>query len=235
MLVERYINELKKNNEKNKVKQIVKEYNKEIEFKINGPAMTKPSNIYFFSILSLMISLTPLILGNNEIMIIVKAIYSIPLFVFSVMSIVLFSKLRKCKVVNKKKFLTLSNCVILEFLALCFTGTYMIQFFLFDNWGSIDYLKTVFVFIILLIPVIIVGIKNAPKKFIKQFSKENIYKEQSEIVVWISIALVFIANLTKPYMLMLAVFYAAMIYFTPIFILLVYKGKKYDYIQSLLK
>ena len=88
---------------------------------------------------------------------------------------------------------------------------------------------------VLLIPVIIVGIHNAPKKFIKQFSKDNDYKNPSEVVVWISITLVILANLTKPYMLILAVVYSTILYLTPKCILEVYKAKKYDYIQSLLK
>lgn len=235
MLVENYINDLKKNNEKSKIKKIIKEYNKEVEFKLNGPIMKKPVDVYFFSILSLIGSLAPLYLKRENVSLLISTIYTIPLLILSIIPIIFLRNLKKGKYLDVRLFLTLSNSIVLEFMVMCFTGTYMLQFALFNNWTSKDYLKMIILFVILLIPVIIVGIRNAPKKFINQFSQKNTYKNQSEAVTWIAITLGWIANITKPYMLLLLVFYSCIIYFTPRFIFLVYKSTKYDYIQSLLK
>ena len=235
MLVENYINELKKNKENEKIKKIVKEYNKEVEFKVNSTALTKPSNIYVTSITCLIGSVAPLYLKNENISFIVRAIYIFPSLIFSIVSIILFTKLRRNKDLNIKMFLILGNFVVLEVFALCFIGTYMLQFFLFNNWTSIDYLKIIILFILLLIPIIIIGIRNAPKKFINQYSKENIYKNPSEAAIKIGVSLGLIANITKANMIMLVGFYSFIIYCIPLFIFIVYKAKKYEYIQSLSK
>ena len=159
-----------------KIKNLVKEYNKEIDFKLNSPAMTKLSNIYGTSILSLIASLAPLYLKEENISLAIRSVYIVPSLVVSIISIILFTKVRRSKELDIKKVLTLGNFVILEFLGICFSGTYMMQFVLFRSWNSIDYLKAIAGFIVLLIPVIIVSIRNAPKKFIKQFTGENTYK-----------------------------------------------------------
>ncbi|MBQ6819773.1 MAG: hypothetical protein IJO26_00575 [Clostridium sp.] len=234
MLVENYINELKKNKENEKIKKIVKEYNKEVEFKLNGPIMKKPADIYLFSILSLIGSLIPLILRDENISLVISLIYTIPLLTLSIVPMILLRSLKKCKCVNIKLFLALANSIILEFIVMCFTGTYMFQFILF-NWTTIDYLKIIMLLMFLITLVIIIGIRNAPKKFINQYSKKNIYKNPSEAAIKIGVSLGLIANITKANMLILVAFYSAIIYFIPFFIFLVYKAKKYDYIQSLLK
>ena len=235
MLVEEHINELKKNNERKKIENIVKEYNKEIDFRLSNPALTKPSTVYALSITSLMMSLIPLCLKEENISLAIRLIYIFPPLVVSIITIILFIRFKRSKKLDKKKFFIFINSFIGEIIGICFSGIYMMQFLLFSNWNSIDYLKSLIILVVLLISITLVSVRNVPKKFIKQFTGENTYKNQSKIYGSIATTLVIIANMTKPYRLMLVGAYIVLIWSTPKFVYEIYKVKKYDYIQSLLK
>lgn len=235
MVVEKYINNLKEKKQNDKIKKIVDEYNKELDFKLKSPAMTDPSNIYVFCIISILISLAPLYLRDSNISILIGLIYIIPLFIISIVSIICFTKFRKSNCKDIGLFLKTNFFVLLQFIVLCFSSTYMFQFILFNEWESIDYLKSIGLLSILLIPVLIVSIIDAPKKFLKQFSKDNKYTYPGAKVTSIAISLVMVANITQPYMLILIIIYIAILFFVRVFIFEAYKIKKYRYIQELSK
>lgn len=235
MLVEEYINALKKNNERKKINKIAKEYNKEIDCRLSNQDMTKPSTVYGLSIISLMVSLSPLLLKRENISLAIRLIYILPPLVISIMTIILFTRFKISKKLNKKEFLILNNFLIGEIIGICFICIYLMQFVLFGSWDNTDYLKSLIILVVVLISIIVVSIRNAPKKFIKQFTGENTYKNKSKLYASIAITLVIIANMTKPYRLMLVGAYVSVICSMPMIVFLIYKTKKYDYIQSLLK
>lgn len=235
MLVEKYIDNLKSNGEKNKIRHLCKEYNKELEHKLKSSSILQKSTAYtiigmgiFFGVCGFRI--------KSEIIPLIKLTYIIPLLISSFLNIIYYKKLVGGKCSDRKLFQRYTINILIEITLMIFFGTYLMQWILFEEWRSINYIKMIGLLIISLLPIIISTRINAPNKFINQFTGEvKKYTYNNEWTGSVVFILIIIANITKPYMLILILSYAIILVLSYFIVYEIYKAQKYDYIQSLLK
>ncbi|MDZ7542372.1 hypothetical protein GNF83_14345, partial [Clostridium perfringens] len=171
MVVEKYIKELKENNDIKSMKVLVREYDKQINFYKSNKILEGKRSRYVFNLLLICISIFLLFFG--QVSIFIKLFYSMPLFIVSIIALILDLKVREDKFSNRKLLYKSAIYFFVLIFLMSFTIIYIFQIILFRNWKDIDYIKSIILLISFLIPIIIATVYDSPKRFLKEFANTN--------------------------------------------------------------
>lgn len=220
---------------KDKVKNIIKEYDKYVENLLySNKENTNIKNSYLIIVISIITSFAPFIFQNMSI--IIKLIYMIPLLSVSIYNLILVSQLKKSEFKNEEllyKHIIVNFTMITLFILV---GSLLFQGVVFPK---MDIKVQLIILVILIIYVgvcYIINIRQAPKKFLKQFMYiSNDYKKNKSFGEWainITKILIVLVNIVKPYRLLLVLSYVLFITLVQIGLYNAYVYSQYNSIKD---
>lgn len=233
MVVEQEIDKLIKENKRSEVRKIVDEYKKQIKFHVNAPFIREKTGTFIFVIIGIFLGIGALVIGD-EVSLVVKLIYIVPLILSSITILILYFKAKSSDFSDEKTMELMLNFILLETICICFLSSYFYQYFLFKDFTQIDYLKSMGFVLVCIGLITILTLLDAPKKFMKEFKVEKKkYIYPGAISGGLIYTLVLIANITKPYTLLLILAYGLIMILTRFYVYGMFKYSKYDYIKNL--
>lgn len=211
-----------------KIKNLIKEYDKYVENLLDSNKENiKIKNSYLIIVMSIITSFAPFIFKN--ISLIIKLIYMIPLLSVSIYNFIVVLKLKKSEFKNEELLYKHINVNFTMITLFILVGSFLFQSVLFPKMDIKIQLIILAIIFIYVGVCYIINIRQAPKKFLKQFMyRSNNYKKDKSFGEWainITKILIIAVNIFKPYRLLLVLSYV-------LFITLVQIGLYNSYVYS---
>ena len=239
MVVNKLFSKVKLPIDEKEINHMINEYDKQMNqqtINITNRMITRSKlGEYFFQIVYFFVGI--FILTSSRIVtfsILIKLIYTIPLFTIGAYNIVLDKRINRYEAEDDKLVCKYSIIGLLSMCLLLLNFTVIFQMVLFPKLQDKDYMLILLVLFIACCICVIISKIDSPKRFIKEFVySERTYKTVTTVSNSTVILAIVILNITKPYRLVMFGSYILIIVLFQIILYILYKYSQYDYIEEL--